>query len=68
MLSGDSVILFSSSFSFSKTTGESALGRGSIPVTYLMNVAIARKQYLPGVVNANRIGSVCAQSNMIRTQ
>ena len=29
---------------------------------YLMNVDIARKQNLPGVVNANRMGSVCAQS------
>ena len=35
---------------------------GSMPVVYLMNVAIARKQNLAGVVKANRMGSVCAQS------
>ena len=35
---------------------------GSMPVVYLMNVAIARKQNLAGVVNANKMGSVCAQS------
>lgn len=42
--------------------GSSTAGLGSMPVTYLMNVAIARKQYFPGVVNANRTGSVWAQS------
>ena len=35
---------------------------GRRPVVCLMNVAMARKQYLAGVVNANSIGRVCAQS------
>ena len=53
---------FACVLSFSRIIGMSRVGFGSMPVTYLMNVDIARKQNLPGVVNANRIGSVCAQS------
>ena len=62
MLAGEVVIAASG------TMGASTAGFGSIPVTYLMNVAIARKQYLPGVVNAKRTGSVWAQSGRSRCQ
>ena len=61
VLAGDSVMC-SALLSFSKSIGLSTLGFASMPVAYFMNVDIARKQNLPGVVNANRIGSVCAQS------
>ena len=50
----------------SGTMGMSTVGFWSMPMTYLMNVAIARKQYLPGVVNAKRTGSVWAQSDCSR--
>jgi hypothetical protein len=39
---------------------------GKLPVTWRMNVAIARKQYLAGVVKENRIGSMCAASASYR--
>ena len=44
--------------------GSSTTGALSIPVTYLMKVAMARKQYLAGVVKANRMGSVWAESGL----
>lgn len=38
-------------------------GSGTIPVTCLQNVAIARKQYFAGVVKENRTGKTCAASD-----
>ena len=35
---------------------------GTMPVTCLQNVAMARKQNLAGVVNENKIGRTCAAS------
>ena len=34
-----------------------------IPVTYLQNVAMARKQNFAGVVNGKRMGRMCAVSS-----
>ena len=48
----------------SGTMGSSTTGALSIPVTYLMEVAMARKQYFAGVVKANRMGSVWAESGL----
>lgn len=41
---------------------EGGTGVRGMPVTYLQNVAIARKQYLAGVVKEKRTGKTCAAS------
>ena len=48
----------------SGTMGSSTTGALSIPVTYLMKVAMARKQYLAGIGKANKMGSVWAESGL----